>query len=118
MKVFEIAKRWCEKNPKWKRICDIPDSDALMISFSGLPMRDRVPWVDRFGDGAENAWQEFSSFRPCKYRYGFIGEDSQFYDCITHLPKLMSSMMVFQVGGKSGVYYSGGMRTKTSRAKR
>ena len=114
---FEKAKAWCEKNPKWKRICDIPGSDAMTLSWSEIPRRDRDSWTDRYRDRAEDAWREFSSDRPSRQRYGFIGDDGRFYDCVLSLPRLMNHMMVFEVGGKPGIYYSGGKNTKSSRAR-
>jgi hypothetical protein len=44
-------------------------------------------------------------------------EDGRYYSEITHLPKMMNSMMVFEVGGKPGVYYWGGMHQRSCSAK-
>jgi hypothetical protein len=93
MRVFEVAKAWCERNTKWQRICDIEDSDGLLLSFDELPKRDRRAWVDRHGDNAEYAWRETSSYRPCRHRFGFVGENGCFYDSVTHLPPMMRDLL-------------------------
>lgn len=117
MQASQLAKEWCERNPKWQRICDIEDSDGLMLQWSEIPSRDKKFWIQRYGDSAESAWREFSSRHPCRKRFGHIGDDGQFYDCVTHKPPMMNSMMVFETGGKSGIYYRGGMSEKSCLAK-
>ena len=114
---FKKAEQWCEQNPKWKRICDIDDSDSMMLSWLEIPRRDRDLWIDHYGRSAEDAWREFASNRPCRHRYGFIGDNGTFYDCVLMVPKLMNYMMVFEAGGKPGVYYFGGKNVKSSRAR-
>lgn len=116
MQASQKAKEWCERNPKWKRICDIEDSDSYILSWQEIPKRDRNQWVTRYGDSAESAWREFAAFHPMRHRFGFIGDDGNFYECITHLPKMMNSMMVFESGGKPGIYYCGGMAERSSLA--
>ena len=114
----ELAKQWCEKNPKWQRICDTPgDSGQYLLAWDELPNRDRRWWEVNYPGDPESAWREFASNTPYRIRYGFIGEDGQFYDCILKMPRLMNSMMVFQTGGPQGIYYAGGMRTKSSKEK-
>jgi hypothetical protein len=113
----ELAKKWCERNPKWQRICDIDDSDSLTLKWSEIPQRDRDRWEHMYPYASEAAWQEFSTGKPTRHRRGHIGEDGQFYDCITDVPRMMNTMMVFQTGGKPGIYYRGGKFEKTSRRK-
>lgn len=113
----EMARRWCERNPKWQRICDIEDSDALLLSWEEIPDFERRSWTKRYGDRAESAWREFGYERPTRYRHGCIGEDGLFYDCIWNMPLMMNHMMVFETGGKEGIYYRGGMKTRGSRGK-
>jgi hypothetical protein len=117
MQASQLAKEWCERNPRWQRICDIEDSDGLMLQWSEIPRRDKNFWIHRYGDSAESAWKEFSSRHPCRHRFGHIGDDGQFYDCVTHKPSMMNSMMVFETGGKPGIYYRGGMAEKSCLAK-
>lgn len=113
----EMAKRWCERNPKWQRMCDIENSDALMLSFDEIPDFDRRGWTEKYGDRAEEAWREFCVNRPTRHRRGHIGEDGLFYQCITSKPVMMNSMMVFETRGKPGIYYVSGQKTKGSRGK-
>jgi hypothetical protein len=35
------AIEWCEKHPSWKRICDIPDSDALYKTWHELTKKEQ-----------------------------------------------------------------------------
>lgn len=114
---FDRAIEWCEHHPKWQRICDIEDSDALMLQWHEIPRRDRKAWIERYGDSAEDAWLEYSYYRPTRHRYGVIGDDGQFYSSILDVPRLMNSMMVYETLGKPGVYYRGGMHEPSSRAK-
>jgi hypothetical protein len=111
------ALAWCQRNPKWKRICDIVDSNSMTLSWFEIPSSHRKVWIERHGDSAEDCWREFSSNHPQRHRYGFIGSNGVFYDHILDLPRCMNSMMVFEIGGKPGVYYQGGMRARSSRAK-
>lgn len=117
MQARERALEWCKRNRKWKRICDIPNSDSFTLSWNEIPKRDRAEWEQLYGHSAEDAWRELSCRNPCRHRYGFIGDDGNFYAEITLLPRLMNSMMVFEVGGKPGIYYRGGLREKSCRAK-
>lgn len=113
----EKAKEWCKRNPKWQRICDIEDSDSLMLSWNEIPRRDRLAWIHQYRDSAESAWREFSSHHPCRHRFGHIGDDGQFYGWVLDLPPMMNSMMVFETGGKPGVYYRGGRSIRSCLAK-
>ena len=88
-----------------------------MLAFDELPRKDRDQWVRQYRDNAEDAWREFAAYRPSRHRFGFIGEDGQFYGCVTHLPPMMNHMMVFETSGKPGVYYVGGKAAKSSTAK-
>jgi hypothetical protein len=115
---FELAKEWCERNPNWKRICDIEDSDSLALSWNELPKRDRDRWERDYPRSGEDMWLEFATNRPNRHRFGHIGDDGQFYSRVYDFPrgKPFNSMMVFEVGGKAGVYYRGGMKERSSTA--
>lgn len=91
------ALSWCSKNPKWKRICDIPDSDSLYKTWEELPKKVRDSWTARYGYDAESAWLEFGT-RPCKVKYGYISGKGEFFRNILHVPRFHNVMMVFRVG--------------------
>ncbi len=56
-----LAKEWCEKNPTWQRICDIPgDSGQYLLSWDELPNRDRRWWEKTYPGDPESAWREFA----------------------------------------------------------
>lgn len=98
-KIFRVALEWCEKNTEWKRICDIPNSDALYKTWKELPAKVRKAWERQYGDySAEDAWSEFGR-GVCKVDYGFIGTDGVFYPQITDVPLNVNSCQVFRVGG-------------------
>lgn len=98
-KIFRIALEWCQKNPGWKRIGDIPDSDALYKTWEELPQKTRALWEQQYGDhSAESAWCE-DGRGVCKVPFGFIGTDGTFYPQITDVPVNLNSCMVFMVGG-------------------
>lgn len=114
--MFGVAKEWCDRNPKWQRICDIEDSDSLALSWAEVPNRMRRPIEQMFGDSAERIWIEFSPSKPYRHRFGFVAEDGTFYDSICDVPINTNSVMVFQTGGPTGVYYRGGKHERSSRA--
>jgi hypothetical protein len=89
----------------------------MTLSWSEIPRSHQRVWLERYGESAESSWREFSSNHPSRHRYGFIGSNGVFYDSVLDLPRLMNWMMVFEVGGKPGIYYHGGMRARSSRAK-
>jgi len=91
------ALNWCAKNPKWKRICDIPDSDALYKTWEELPIKVRDSWESRYGYDAKSAWREFG-YRPCKVKFGFISGKGEFFRNVLDVPRFHNIMMVFRVG--------------------
>lgn len=114
---IELAKKWCEKNPKWQRICDIPDSDSMSLKWHEIPKRDREYWERLYPYSAEDMWREFSSVHVTRHRRGHIGDDGQFYGYLLDVPRMMNTMMVFETGGKPGIYYRGGRKEKSSKTK-
>lgn len=106
----EFAEVWCNQNPKWKRFCDIENTDALMLSWDELPKAFRKQF-DKYHE-PERFWLEFGQ-RPYRHRYGFIGQDNNFYADVTDVPTLISIMMVFEVGGRKGTFFQGGMHARS-----
>lgn len=99
VKIFRVALEWCEKHPEWKRICDIPNSDALYKTWDELPKKSRALWERQYGEYyAESAWKEFGP-SVCKVAYGFIGTNGAFYPQITDVPINLNCCQVFRVGG-------------------
>lgn len=96
-KIFRVALEWCAKRPAWKRICDIPNSDALYVKWDELPPRVRRQWEKRYPWNAEEVWREFGNSQ-CKVPYGFVGTDGVFYPEITDLPLGTNFCMVFKIG--------------------
>jgi hypothetical protein len=90
---------WCAKNTKWKRICDIKDSDALMKTWEELPAKVRKEWEREYPSDPKYAWQEFGS-APCKVEFGFISGKGEFYSDVLAVPHLHNLMMIFKVGTK------------------
>ncbi len=109
-RMFQVAAEWCEKHPKWKRICDIENSDSLTLGWAELPKRIRQPY-ERYND-PESHWREFAT-KPYRHRYGFVGENGEFYPEITQLPLGVNCVMVFEVGGRPGTFYRGGQSVKS-----
>lgn len=106
------AQEFCDLNPTWQRICDIEDSDALIVPCSELPHRERNAILGYRAD----YWDEYPDgcYRPTRHRYGFVGGDGVFYDEIAHVPLGHNFMMVFQVnGGRRGRYYRGGQEVRS-----
>jgi hypothetical protein len=91
------AVAWCAKHPQWKRICDIPDSDALYCTWDELPKKVRAAWERDYRTDAECAWRELGE-RPCKVKFGFISGKGKFYRNILDVPRFHNTMMVFRVG--------------------
>lgn len=114
---IDLAKKWCEKHQRWQRICDIPDSDAMSLKWDEIPKRDREYWERLYPHSSEDMWREFSSVHVTRHRRGYIADDGQFYGYILDVPRMMNTMMVFETGGKPGVYYRGGMHEESSKAK-
>ena len=118
-RMFEVAKQWCEEHPAWQRICDIDDSDHMQLSWDELPEGDRRAWRESHlsEDEAKYLWREFATSVPYRHRFGFVGEDGVFYSHVLDVPRNTNSVMVFETGGKRGIYYRGGMAIRSSRSK-
>lgn len=99
-KIFRVALEWCEMNPGWKRICDIPNTDSFYKTWDELPKSTRAAWGNRYHEYAERAWREFGQ-SECKIPYGFVGTDGVFYPQITDVPINTNHCMVFKVGNES-----------------
>lgn len=112
----ELAAKWCRNNEGWSRICDIEDSDRLTLTWKQLPERVQRLWRRAWPGTPEEAWRAFGN-TPQLHRFGFIADDGKFYSDIRRVPQGMNSMMVFEVGGTSGVYYRGG-RNSVSHSRR
>jgi hypothetical protein len=91
-----LALEWCNKNPGWKRICDIENSDDLYKTWHELSEKEQWTWIQEFRDRAEDAWLEFGR-KPCKVPYGFISGKGEFYKNVLQVPPLHNLMMVFKV---------------------
>lgn len=96
IRMFEVASEWCERHPGWMRICDIPNTDALYLTWEELPRKVRAAWERDFHSSAENAWREFGH-GVCKVDVGFIGTDGVFYPRITDVPTNTNCVQVYHV---------------------
>lgn len=90
------AEKFCKKNPGWKMICDIENSDKLYCTWKELGKAIKERWRRKFGDLAETAWEELGT-PYCKVPYGFISGAGVFYDEITDIPLNHNSMMIFKI---------------------
>lgn len=108
----EHAYVFCQRRPKWQPYCDIEDTESLSITWEELPAGYRQIWEERHRESAEAIWREFGA-KPQRHRYAFIGSDGVAYDEITDMPAGVSHMMVFQTGGKAGIYYQGGAKERS-----
>lgn len=88
------AADWCKRNPAWRRICDIPDSDALYKTYDEIPKRERAYWDQ---NGGEECWRELG-IAKCKVATGFISGKGEFFDHVLKVPLHHNLMMVFRVG--------------------
>jgi hypothetical protein len=88
------AADWCKRNPAWRRICDIPNSDALYKSYDEIPKRERAYWDQ---NGGEECWREVG-IAKCKVATGFISGKGEFFDHVLKVPLHHNLMMVFRVG--------------------
>lgn len=88
------AADWCKRNPAWRRICDIPDSDALYKTYDEIPKRERAYWDQ---NGGEECWREAGNAK-CKVATGFISGKGEFFDHVLKVPLHHNLMMVFRVG--------------------
>jgi hypothetical protein len=92
----EHAKEWCKKHG-WKRICDLPSSDALYYTWEELPKKDRAYWIRLYGEySAQSAWEEYGKKR-CRVQYGYISGAGAFYRDILDVPRFHNVMMVFKL---------------------
>lgn len=96
-KIFRVSLEWCERHPGWKRICDIPDSDALYKTWDELPAKVRRVWEAAYHSRAEDAWREFGS-APCRVEHGYVGVAGVFYPRITDLPMNTNFCAVYLTG--------------------
>jgi hypothetical protein len=90
---------WCEKNPGWKRICDLEgDSSELYKTWEELSKKEQKSWIREYGElGAKDAWEELGH-SPCKVPFGFISGKGEFYDSIIKVPSFHNLMQVYKVG--------------------
>lgn len=95
-KIFRVAREWCCRNPGWRLICDIPDTESLYKTWQEMPKRYRDDWERIYHSDAESAWKEFGR-AVCKVPYGFVGTDGVFYPEITDVPTNTNSCQVFKV---------------------
>jgi len=93
------AKKFCEENQGWKRICDIPDSDKFYMIWDELPEKTKKYWIEEYGrHHAKNAWLEFGEAK-CKVPFGHVSGKGKFYPNYTFAkaPLGENGMMVFKV---------------------
>jgi hypothetical protein len=87
------------REPGWKRICDIPDSDSLYLTWDELPKKSRNSWIREYGEySAEYAWRQFgrsfAKFHSDTYRGRAIFYPN--YEMV-NAPNGHNVMMVFKV---------------------
>jgi hypothetical protein len=93
------AQRFCEETQGWKRICDIPDSDSLYLTWEELPKKTRNSWIREYGEySAESAWREFGQ-AVCKVPFGHISGKGEFYPNYEFVkaPSGHNGMMIFKI---------------------
>ena len=90
------AKRYCEDNPGWTPIWEIPNTDDLYKKWEELPKSHQRFWLKKYGEvGAKGAWEEMGH-SVCKVPYGFISGEGSFYKEITDVPLFHNSVMIFK----------------------
>ena len=95
----EKALEWCEKNPDWKRICDIEDISKYKKKWEDLSQKEQQEWIDYYSEEtAKDHWKECSTDK-CLVKTGFINHKGEFYDNIIELIKNPCGFMtVYKVG--------------------
>lgn len=97
------ALKFCEKYPKWKRICDIENQEYLYKVWEELSGKEQEPWINQYGAlGAKEAWKEFGH-APCKVQFAFISGAGKFYKHVTDVPPLHNMMQIYKIGELEGM---------------
>lgn len=97
-KAAYMAKAWCDKHKGWIAICDIDTTVCdYNYKWEELSERKKSYWTKRYGDSAEEAWDEFAVDKE-KYASGFINSEGIFYPHIYQVPTGSGLMQVFHIG--------------------
>lgn len=88
------AKAYCEKNKGWQRICDIENSDALMLAFEELPAKVQNAWKREYPSNPKGMWEEFGS-GISRHPYKFVSGAGEVFDKATDVPYGHQLMMIF-----------------------
>ncbi|MCE9605054.1 MAG: hypothetical protein K8U03_09165 [Planctomycetia bacterium] len=107
------AREFCRLNPTWTPICDLTnEADYAPIPWKELPEWERRPWRGRYRGYAKAAWEEFKTNPLYRFRYGHVSGAGEFHFDSAKIPFGHNSMMVFEVGGRPGLYRRGGVEVK------
>lgn len=92
------ALEWCNKNPKWSRICDIPDTSIYQKKWEDLSKKEQQEWIDCYSEEtAKDHWKECAT-DTCNVKTGFINHKGKFFDNILEVAKEPCGfMMVYKI---------------------
>lgn len=79
MKMIEKFREWQKRNPQWKLICDLPETDSLYEQWDELPKDVRMSWVGKYREDAKAAFEEFG-IKRCKVVRRFLNADLELCD--------------------------------------
>lgn len=95
------ALEWCEENPGWVRICDIPSEfyeDYIRMRWSDIDAGVKRRWIRAYGiANAQRAWEELAIAPSYRVPSGAVDDQGNFLTLEAYRKDMGSAMMVFKI---------------------